>query len=206
MKMRPLLTLLFSLSLTAGPAPAQDTNPLGGPSLPLEVSLVKQVVEGMAPALHVFITLGFKEYALQLPDGFRMQNDAAQGRLLLQRADNSCWVTFRIIKTPPGTSPSSATCRDWLLSEQPNAIITGEKSVHAGNNGGLAFDLEWRTSGFQQSARVAYVPSAVGLLEFKLVSNTSQFGESVNYFKQILASFRLCPNGKRDLPVLSKVS
>ena len=186
---------------------AQDANPLAGPSLQLEVSLVRQVVEGMAPALHVFINMGFKEYALQVPDGFRMQNEAAQGRLLLQRTDNSCWISFRIIKTPVGgVNLSTSACRDWVLGEHPNAKITAESSANAGNNGGPAFDLQWKTGGFQQSSRVVYIPSAVGILEFTLVSSTSHFGDSVNYLKNVLASFRLCPNGKRDLPPLSKVS
>jgi hypothetical protein len=205
--MRQNISVFFAASLLLGTVAAQDANPLAGPPLALDVSIVRQVIEGMSPAVHVFINMGFKEYALQAPEGFRVQNEPAQGRLMLQRMDNSCWISLRIIKTPVGgANLSTSAGRDWVQGEFPNAKITGESSANAGNNGGPAFDLAWQTGGFQQSARVVYIPSAVGILEFKLVGNTSQFGESLNYLKNVLTSFRFCPNGKRDLPTLSKVS
>lgn len=207
MNMRSLLTLLLPVWLAVSPATAQNANPVGGPSLPLDVSLVRQVLEGFPTALHVFINMGSKEYALQLPDGFRMQNEPAQGRLLIPRTDNSCWMTFRIIKTPVGgINLSASACRSWLLDEYPGATITSETTVSAGGNSGPAFDLQWRSAGLKQSARVAYIPSAAGILEFKLVSSTSQFGNAANYLKNLMMSFRICPYGKRDLPPMSKFS
>lgn len=197
----------FAICLAVGTVTAQDANPLASLPLPLDVSLVRQVNPGMTPALHVFIAVGDREYALQMPDGFRMQNDPTQGRILFQRTDNSCWITFRIIRATSGTGLTASTCKDWLLNEHPTAKIIGETSVTAAGQGGSAYDVTWKAGGgLTQTCRTAYVPCAMGILEFTVNSSADNFASAVGFFKNILTSFRICLNGTRDIPPLSKDS
>lgn len=200
---QPIITLL-AIAVAVHSAFAQESapNPLSGQAQPLTVAIVRQTVPGFEPIQYVFISCGTNEFFATVPAGYRIQNEPAQGRILFLKADNSCWLTARIIKPAYGSSKlTSGNCRDSLLSLHPGAAIAGESGASAGGQSGTAYDLQWISAGgLPERSRVVFISSAVGILEFTLTSSASQFPDAQNDFAHFLAGFCPNPKGSRKLP------
>src|SRR3977135_1002113 len=95
-------------------------------------------------------------------------------KITLTSSDNRCMMSVRIMEPLSGEANAAAAedPRDKVLRVYPGAKITQEFSMNAGNAGGPAFDLRLSGSGDSgRMARVAFIPSAAGILEFKLESS-----------------------------------
>jgi hypothetical protein len=155
----------------------------------------------------VYVTFGTNEFAFTLPEGFRADASNPQ-KIVLSDADYTCFITFRFLDPKSGgvREVSAGSCRTQVLSRFPGATITNERSEFVGNHSGPAFDLQWKNSaGTEQSARVAYAPSSIGVVEFSLLASSNRFDDCRVYFSMLLASFRSNEDGKlRITPVSDK--
>jgi hypothetical protein len=90
-----------------------------------------------------------------------------------------------------------------LLKDHPRAKILLEFSRAAGGRTGPAFDLQWPVQGMLQAARTAFIPSAVGTIEFKLITNPKKFRSATYKYNNLLLSFCSSRNGELDIAPLS---
>lgn len=166
-----------------------------------QVSIVNQAGLASVPVYRAFVTVGTNKFSFGAPSNFRI--DAYPEKILFNSTDYSCFLTFRIMDSAlPDTAQLKAeSYRDLLLSRYPGAKIVGEFSISAANRSGPAFDLQWKNSGgVMQSARVAFVPSAAGVLEFTLIARTDKFSEGQQSFDAMLASFMQGDGSKLRIP------
>jgi len=170
------------------------------PSL-LQVSIVYEPVPNLPPVPRAYVTTGTNQFAFVVPEGFRVDASNPETILLTQN-DYSCFLTLRIASPAPA-DPSDVKpdfCRALLSSRFPGAKISEAFSLAAANHSGPAFNLQWTTSGgVAQSARVAFIPSAAGLLEFSLVASPGKFSGGQPPFNSLLLTFRTNEGGKLEI-------
>ena len=71
----------------------------------------------------------------------------------------------------------------------------------AADNTGPVFDFIHESDGLKRKTRVAFVPSAAGILEFKMTTAPDTFEANQDIFNEIVNTFRASkPNG--DLEVV----
>ncbi len=155
----------------------------------------------------VYVSAGTNQFAFTVPEGFRA--DASNPRkIVLSDINYTFFLTIRFSDQRSGEARSAQTetCRGLALSRFPGAMIVKESAESAGGRSGPAFDLQWKNSaGTEQSARVAFVPSTVGIIEFDLLTRSNKFNEGRSFFAVLLASFRSNEGGKlRITPVSDK--
>ena len=194
-------TLLCAAWLPAAPARAGDWAAAPVYSPPLQVSVVYEPVPNMPPVPRAYVTTGTNQFAFLVPEGFRV--DASNPEtILLIKTDYSCFLTFRIVgpATAGTTDLKPDSCRELLSNRFPGAKIADVFSLAAANHGGPAFNLQWtNASGVAQSARVAFIPSAAGLLEFSLVASPGRFPAGQPPFNSLLLTFRTNEGGKLEI-------
>jgi hypothetical protein len=69
------------------------------------------------------------------------------------------------------------------------------------NYDGAAFDIRWKVAeSTTASARVAFIPSTAGVLEFSLLTTTDRFLNAQADFNRLLVSFRVATNSTVKVP------
>jgi hypothetical protein len=173
-----------------------------------QVSIVNQSGPAASEqAYRAYVTVGTNKFSFGAPPNFRM--DAYPEKILFNSTDYSCFLTFRIIGSalPDTEQLKTDSYRELLLNRYPGAKILEEFSISAANRSGPAFDLQWRNSGgVMQSARVAFVPNAAGVLEFTLIARTDKFSEGQHSFNAMLSSFMQGDGGKFRIPPSTNTS
>jgi hypothetical protein len=153
------------------------------------------------------VSVGTNKFSFGAPPNFRV--DAYPEKILFNSTDYSCFLTFRIMGSAQLDSEQLKTdsYRELLLSRYPGAKILSEFSISAANRSGPAFDLQWRNSGgVMQSARVAFVPNAAGVLEFTLIARADRFSEGQQSFNAMLSSFIQGDGSKSKFPPTTTTS
>jgi hypothetical protein len=194
---RFISALIFGAGIVTDSAVTQSY--AANPSvLPVDVSLAQQERPGTTPAVYVLVTAGTNKFFFPLLEGFRMRNDISQGKVLLIKYDDTWTLTVRVLKPlEHGVTVDSTPYRDLVLRQFPSPKITEEFSATAANQSGPAFDLQWKVSTrTTASARVAFIPSNAGILEFSLLTTSDQFPKALPDFNRLLMSFRVATNGK----------
>jgi hypothetical protein len=181
---------------------ADDLLSYGATNLPaLKVSLKSGEIVGSQPVRRAYVKVGTNEFVFIAPIGFRM--DASNPRkIVLSDASYTCFITFRIAGPMPDntTELQRDTCRELALIQYSGAKISSEYSESAGGRSGPAFELRWENSnGSSQSARVVYIPSAAGILEFSVNSRSDNSGDRESSFNLVLTSFRSNQNGTIEI-------
>ncbi len=155
----------------------------------------------------VYVYYGTNQFAFTVPEGFRADASNPQ-KIVLSDINYTFFLTIRFNDRSSGQANSVqvATCRSLALNRFPGATIVKETSEYANSRSGPGFDLQWKNSaGTEQSARIAFVPSAVGVIEFNLLTRSNKFTDGRSYFAVLLASFRSNEGGKlRITPVSDK--
>jgi hypothetical protein len=169
-----------------------------GYPLNLQMHLLKDK-EGVIKDLRVFISTGTNKYSLVVPNNFRQENPNPK-KLRLVNADYQCYLTFQIVGSVPEDKREldSEFSRELLLKLYPGARILSEFSASAANRKGTAFDVRLSANG-ASIARIAFIPSSAGILEFSLITNSDRFKEHQPYFNSLLLGFRVT-NSKFDVP------
>jgi hypothetical protein len=155
----------------------------------------------------VYVSAGTNQFAFTVPESFRADASNPQ-KIVLSDINYLFFLTVRFSdnRSEQAGSTQMQVCRSLALSRFPGAVIVKESVESAGGRSGPAFDLQWKNSaGAEQSARVAFVPSSAGVIEFDLLTRTSKFDDGRSFFAVLLASFRSNAAGKlRITPVSDK--
>jgi hypothetical protein len=157
---------------------------------------------GLRQVQHLFLTCGTNQFACVVPTGFRVDASNPQ-KVVLVDPDYAHFITIRLIgPVPAGAHELRADyCRTLAFSRFPGAKITQESSETVGYLTGPAFDLEWKNAaGTEQSARLVFVVTPVGIMEFSLLACSNKFSDGGILFNTLLSSFRGSAGGKLDLP------
>jgi hypothetical protein len=160
---------------------------------------------GLNQIRRAYVTVGTNQFMFIVPAGFQL--DASNPRkIVLTDTDCSCFIVLRFDSSTSadavGQGPDS--WRRLALSRFPGATILNEFAEFAADHSGQAFDLRWRNSGgAEQSARVVFIPSPVGMLEFSVLANSNRFEDSRSSFSSILGSLRSNECGKIEITPLS---
>jgi hypothetical protein len=96
------------------------------------------------------------------------------------------------------TNPEkSDPCRDLLLKQYPGARNLEESPVSVAGRPGRGFEMKWNPAGTSERlVRVAFVPSAAGMIEFTLVADLGKKTEASYAYKYLLASCLSNEKGK----------
>jgi hypothetical protein len=200
-----LATILLGSFLLAGHA---GTEQLSAEDSALQVSLKgEEFLDGAngRQVQRAYVTSGTNQIAFTVPEGFRADASDPQ-TIVLSDVNYTCFITFRFAGSMPAgaTELQADSYRNTALSRFPGAKISDEFSECAANHNGPAFDLQWTNSGgTEQSARVVFLPSTAGVIEFTLLASAKNFPDGRNIFKTLLASLRNNEGGKLIITRLS---
>jgi len=155
----------------------------------------------------VFMNVEGRRLMLVAPQGFRVIL-ASPDKVVLVNRDCSCILSFRIAAAGSiaAASLNADLCRAWLTAWPGDLKIQEEFSLTAANQSGPAFEVSFCADGLFRTSQVAFIPSPVGVLEFKLISSPEKFQAAKAEFHGLLLGFRISDaNGKLEiLPVLSE--
>lgn len=155
----------------------------------------------------VYVSCGTNQFAFTVPEGFRADASNPQ-KIILSDINYTFFLTIRFSdRRSGGANPAQVeACRSLVLNRFPGATIVKESAEFASGRSGPAFDLQWKNSaGTEQAARVAFVPSSIGVIEFNLLTRSGKFSDGRSFFAVLLASFRSNEGGKlRITPVSDK--
>lgn len=152
---------------------------------------------GWEQTRRVFVKCGTNEMAFAVPHGLRMDTAGAD-KVTLVASDTTYYLSFRV--RIPGTElagTESAGEHARLLREYANAKITNEFQAATPENAGRAYELRWTPTGISERlVRVAFIPTAAGILELTLVADLSRAADGTFAFNSILTTMRKAQDGK----------
>jgi len=185
--------LLTMRALADGPSTDGSTTATNRPAF--KVSLRGGETVGTHQVERAFLNIGTNQIAFIVPGGFQM--DAANPeKIVLTEPTRGYFITVRVISLAESTSETSSF-KAAALDRYPGAKITQETMAFVANHSGPAFDLEWLTSaGTAESARIHFIPSAAGILEFSVMARSADFKDARLYFDVLLASVQNNESGK----------
>lgn len=163
-----------------------------------EVTVKVVELQREPPPCRVFVSLGQTKFTFLTPDGFQVANNPAHQEVTMTSPSRSCIVAVRISRpAPEDQAPfDSSYFRKLLLSRHPNAKIINEFSRSVAGHEGPAFDLQWDSGGAVQGARVAFIQTPVGILEFSAVGSDNVHGN----FNTVVSTFTASkPDGKLEI-------
>ena len=190
------LCCLLTTGLLAQRLVAEEAAALADAEVPaLQTTTRVEQRPGREAIRHACFALGPNKFAFVLPPGFRM-DVAGNDKVVLVTSDFSCLISMRIV---PAAAPEAR--REAVLDQYPGATILEELSVSAASQSGPAFDLQCTTSGVARTARVAFIPSPAGILEFTLISTPGQFRARKSDFDFLLLTLRVA-DANHELKVI----
>lgn len=203
-----LVALLMSLSLRPALAqPAATTNSTAD----FQLTTTRHELEGLGHYFRAVAKAGTNQFAFIVPKGYSMRVDEANRQLRAIERENKCSITVRLFPMPTNAVDKATSAlkpevfRELILQRHPAPKISEELSLSAGGQSGPAFDYTWRNdSGFTLHNRVAFIPTAAGLVEFHLLTTAAEKEEFTHALNSLMLTFRLAVGGKLELPELLK--
>ncbi len=193
---KPILLALatgFGLRLLADPT-TSDGPAAGSPLAPTTLNATVQdgEIRGHEQARRVVMSVGGRRLMLAVPQDFRALI-ANPEKVVLVNRDYSCVVSFRIAGSGSGaaSSPDVDLCRTWLSAQFLDLRVQEEFSMTAANGRGPAFDLNCKVDGVARVARVTFIASPVGVLEFNSFSSPEKFESAKATLRLVLRGFRI---------------
>ena len=159
-------------------------------------------VIGNETVRRAYVEHGTNRFAFVVPQGFRIDNGNPE-KVVLTKSDYSCYFTFRLIGPSPALvrELKPEAYRKLALDQHAGAAVVDESAATAAGHSGPAFDLQWKPPGAcAQSARLAFIPSPAGVLEFSVVAGTDKFQDARQSFNLVLLNFRSNEGGKLEIP------
>jgi hypothetical protein len=140
--------------------------------------------------------VGTNLIAFIVPTGFRMDASGAN-KLVFSDDSGDFFITVRLTSTTPPAGSEIDFFKNQALSHYPGARISNQFAAYAAGHSGQTFDLAWMNSnGGAQSARIAFVSSPAGTLEFSVLTRTVNFGDAQRYLTVLMSSVRSNETGK----------
>jgi hypothetical protein len=192
---RTLPLIAVGFALLCGPAQAVDPYAAG---TPLQVTLMQEAGGFEIPFYDAFITVGENKFTFVVPQGFRLKNDPATGRLVLGNENGDCYLCFTILSSTAEASEMSAdACRACLLKQHPSGKIFQEFSPGVAGHAGRGFDIQWKaTEEITLCERFALVPTVYGTFVFTAISSRNHFSTSKANLGLVTGTFRVGTDGK----------
>ncbi len=144
-----------------------------------------------------FLSVGTNEIAFMIPGEFRLDASNPE-KIVLTDNVNGGFITVRITSRPEVEVGSEASFyKAQALSRFPGAKIIEESMDMVANHSGPAFNLFWLNSeGVAQSARIAFIPTAAGILELSVMAQSAHFKDARNSFEILQGSIQNNESGK----------
>jgi hypothetical protein len=175
----------------------------------ITAQLQPEVVPGFPPITRVIASVGTNKFAFLAPRSFRVDASNPQ-KIILTSTNEITFITVSVLHPAPKETSTEKkvsfrdTCRELLLAEHPGGKILSEFTRSADGRSGPAFDLQCPVpAGGVQSARVAFIPTPVGVLEFELITRPDLFRSAGYKLNNVILSFRVSKNGKLKIVPLS---
>jgi hypothetical protein len=153
----------------------------------------------------VFVTRGTNEFFFVVPQGMRVEVNPDM--VAVVSADSTYFLTFRILSAA-AADPDSGNLdvyREMVSTRFPGARVMEEYPTAAAGRNGVVFDLRVKiVGGVERAVCVALIPSAAGVLEFTLNTDTAKSADARNAFNTVQRTFRTNENGK--LEIIARVS
>jgi len=185
---------LLGFQLLADPAnPAAPPTATTPERVSLRASVQAGEVVGFEQFSRVFMNAGGRRLMFVVPqEDFRAETSNPQKIVLVNR-DYTCVLSFQVRSAGDAGSASlsSDLCRAWLSAEVGELVVLGELTQSAANCRGPAFDYAAKPDGVSRSSRVAFIPSPVGILEFKVSASPEKFSAAKSTFQGWLRSFQI---------------
>ena len=198
-------TLLALNSAWADEAQPQSQSTTNKPAF--NASLRSGETVGNHQVQRAFLTIDTNQIAFMVPQGFFM-DASTPGKIVLSDDSGSLFITVRVShpQIPAESSPADFFKAE-VLHRFPGAKISSQSSDFAANHSGPAFELEWAgPKTVPQWARIAFIPSAAGVLEFSVLSRASNFKDAQTYLSVVMASVRSNETGKLVIEPLPNFS
>ena len=197
------LATAFGFRLLADPASTDEpADPARPATTVLNATLKEGEVIGREKIQRVFMNVGGRRLMLVVPLGYRAET-TNPGKVVLVNADYSCVLSFRIAAPAnvAATSLDATLCRGWLSARLGALKIQEELALTAANQSGPAFVVSHKANGLSRSGQIAFIPSAVGVLEFSLASSPEESQAARQEFHGLLLGFRISDaNGELEIP------
>ncbi len=188
--------------------PAQTSAFAAAPtnSIPMQASITPENVPNLETYYRAYIDSKAAKFSFILPRTYRTDSLTSADMQLVNENYNR-FLSFRILGplSADAKKLDATDFRELLLDRHPGAKILEEFSLHAASHTGPAFDLEWaEANGVVRRSRVAFIPSAAGVLEFSLVCGVEQFSQAKNDLNSMMLTFRTGDsNGHLEISRLS---
>ena len=185
----PALALLCAACSLARPAPAQTAT--NQPAV-FDAVLRNGETVGNRRIQRGYITMGTNEFSFIVPEGFR-RDPAPAARICFVNQDYDCFLTLRLADHRPdgGSLVSAESCRAAVLEQISNATLCHESTLTIADHTGPSFDAQWMgAGGTLQRTRIAFVPSAAGVLELSLITTAAKFTRGQYFLTVFSQSFR----------------
>lgn len=174
---------------------AADISNNAWPVIPFTIAVKSESVTSAGTVYRAYVSSGTNVFSFVIPADFRL-GDSSPQKMVMVGVSHASHLTLRIF-SPMSSEPKAEFYRNILLSSYTDARVTDEFSRSAANHTGLAFDLLWKNSaGGRQFARVAFIPTPAGILEFSLITTPDKFSGWQNSFDSWLLSIRSNATGK----------
>ncbi len=158
------------------------------------------------PVRRAYLTNSLCQIGFQLPDGYQLYPSDLD-KVTFLSPDGIRGVSIRLVSSiGAGASELDAdSCRSQALSCFAGSQIIAENPFVADGRHGAGFDLIWSgPTRLPMAARVVYVPSPAGVVEFRAVSPEGNFTEVQSELNLVLVTLRASDASKPlRMPVIS---
>ena len=186
--------MLLGMVAQAGGDASTESKTNAAPSFKTE--LFKGEFVGVTQVLRLMVHSGTNQFLIVVPLGLQLEQ-SSENRVVIVPPDHSYRLIFRMIDSPEGDLSRHDSFRERLTQDYGDAEVTEESFSQAADHTGPSFDLFWRAyGGTEQFVRVAFIPSAAGILEFSLISDSEHLAEAQRSFKKLLRGFQINEKGK----------
>lgn len=191
-----LAGVLFASHASADEAPQETLAPAPATNRPAFNATVRGgEMVGDQQIQRAFLTVGATQMAFLIPAGFFMDASDTQ-KIMLSDNTGRYFITVRV-RPKSEVNSDAEFFKAQALSRFPGAKISDQSSEGAANHFGPAFNLEWAgPNGGPQSARIAFIPCAAGVLEFSVLTPSANFKDAQLYLGVLLSSLRTNESGK----------
>jgi hypothetical protein len=144
------------------------------------------------PVLRVFVNGPSGKFTFPMPAGLRLKGGST-AKVKLANLEGNRMITFTVLDpTPCGNQPLNAdTYREVVEARYAKGKVLEQLCPAAGGRQGLGFDVRWETTnGLVQFARIVFIPSSAGVLEFDVNSGPQDFNDLRYVLEQMLVGFR----------------
>lgn len=194
-----LLALTFAIRVQAEDGTSLEDSP---PAITNQLAFSAEVREvggrGFLTSRCAYVRIGAARFSFLVPEGARVST-ATEDRINVIKNDYSCVISLRAA-TGDSATLNPEQLRQALIGRFSDLRFAGERQVMAADYAGPAFDFFHESDGLKRKTRIAFVPSAAGILEFKMTTALDRFEANQDMLNEILGSFRAAkPNGELEV-------